>query len=127
MALFGRGGGDKARRPVEEAHPLVGRVIYCRICDKDLMFTRCWRRMVQMQKCPCCGLVFDNPAELYKRFQALCPQCAEPLEQPSFDYGFCDGCGSKYEIMEGSKPGLLPNRKQRAEMDKHGKAWSPYW
>lgn len=127
MALFGRGNSDKAKKGVEETHPIVGRVIYCRICDAERMFTRSWRRNMQMQKCPCCGAAFENPAALYQHFQPVCPRCAEPLEQPGFDYGLCDGCGSKYEIVEGAKPGLLPNQVQRAEMDKHGKSWSPYW
>ncbi len=80
---------------------------------------------MHVRQCPCCGLAFDDPVQLYRRFQAVCPQCAEPLEQPGFDYGLCNSCGSKFEIVEGTKPGLLPNRQQRAEMDKHGKVWSP--
>lgn len=127
MALFRRGGPDKPKGGLEETYPLVGRMIYCRICDAERMFSRAWRRGLLMRQCPCCKMEFENPALLYKRFQPICPRCAEPLEQPGFDYGFCDGCGSKFEIMEGSKPGLLPNYKQRAEMDKYGKAWSPYW
>ena len=48
----------------------------------------------------------------------------EFLEQPGFEYGQCDGCRSKYELVTGAKPGLLPNKQQRAEMDKVGKARS---
>ena len=127
MALFGR--GDKPApapgKPQEDLRPLVGREVYCRVCDAARMFTRCWRRGSVMRQCPCCGLVFENPAVPYKLFAPACPKCAEPLEQPGFDYGICDGCGSKYEIVEGTKPGLLPNFQQRKDMDRHGKAKAP--
>ncbi|MCC6143363.1 MAG: hypothetical protein IT368_06120 [Candidatus Hydrogenedentes bacterium] len=124
MALFGRGGkqGDADERH-PEFHPVVGRIINCGICGTARMFTRCWRRVRPMRKCPCCGLEFSAPGRLYAEFQPACPQCGEPLEQPGFDYGLCDACGSKYEIPEGAKPGLLPNRQQRAEMEKHGRVW----
>lgn len=124
MALFGR--RQKADKPGSaEVHPLVGRAVFCGVCGKEQMFNRCWRRASHVRQCPCCQLVFEDAAALYRRFQAVCPQCGEPLEQPGFDYGLCDGCGWKFEIVEGTKPGLLPNRQQRAEMDKHGKARSP--
>lgn len=127
MALFGRGkketsGGAQSSGML----PLVGRDVYCRVCESLQRFTRCWRRDGMVRQCPCCGLVFENPHELYKRFQPACPRCREPLEQPGFDYGLCDRCGTKYEIVEGAKPGLLPNRQQREEMDKHGKSWSKF-
>ncbi len=76
-------------------------------------------------QCPCCGLEFGDPEPFYKEIQPACPQCGEFLEQPGFEYGLCDGCGSKYELMPGTKPGLLPNKEQRAEMDTHGKVWRP--
>ncbi len=126
MALFGR--GDKVPAPEKPAsgeqgmHPIVGKTIYCRVCDADRMLTRCWRRTGMMRMCPSCGQAFENPRALYKRFAPSCPKCEEPLEQPGFDYGLCDGCGSKYEVVEGTKPGLLPNARQRAEMNKFGKA-----
>ncbi|HOK08348.1 MAG TPA: hypothetical protein PLT82_00745 [Candidatus Hydrogenedens sp.] len=126
MPLFGWGNSEK-KPTKEEVRPIPGRQIYCRICNGDRMFSRAWRRISHMTTCPCCGLEFPNLQEVYKRFQPVCPRCEEPLEQPGFDYGICDGCGSKYEITEGCKPGLLPNYKQRQEMNKYGKAWSPYW
>jgi hypothetical protein len=76
-----------------------------------------------VMRCSCCGLVFENPAALYKRLQAACPKCGEFLEQPGFEYGLCDGCGSRYELVPGTKPSLLPNRAQRAAMAKYGRAW----
>src|SRR5688500_1112153 len=111
MALFGRGNKDAVdpKSAGAETHPLVGRRVYCRICGDERQFTRCWRRTAMVRACTSCGLHFENPRALYAKFQPACPQCAEPLEQPGFDYGFCDGCGSKYEIMEGTRPGLLPN------------------
>jgi hypothetical protein len=107
-------------------HPIVGRPAWCRVCNREQQLSRCWRRTSQMTQCTACGSPFENPAALYRRFQPACPNCAEPLEQPGFDYGLCDGCGSKYEIVEGAKPGLLPNRQQRAEMEKSGKSWSKF-
>jgi len=77
-----------------------------------------------MTKCPCCGNVFENPEALYKKNQPRCPQCEEPLESPGFEYGFCDGCGSKFELVDSAAPGMLPNKQQRDEMNKFGKAWS---
>lgn len=127
MALFGRSdkgsSSGKSESTEQGANPLVGRTIYCRVCDGDRMLTRCWRRTGYVRKCPCCGLVFENPRLLYVKFQPTCPKCEEPLEQPGFDYGLCDGCGSRYEIVEGTKPGLLPNLRQRTDMNKHGRAW----
>lgn len=107
-------------QPPQETFPLVARQAWCSVCDAYTTFTRIWRRGAMMRKCPNCGALFENPALLYKRFQPACPRCAEPLEQPDFDYGLCDRCGSKFELMEGAKPGLLPNQQQRQEMDKHG-------
>lgn len=112
-----------AHRDSDSARPVVGREVFCRICDKRQQFSRCWLRVNFEVRCPCCGMAFENPAEPYMKFQAACPQCGENLEQPGFEYGLCDGCGSKYELVPGTKPGLLPNKKQRAEMEKHGKAW----
>lgn len=127
MALFGIGkkrGGDDGGERHAEVHPLVGRELHCGVCEDRRMFTRTWRRVRPMRGCPCCQTPFEDPARLYARHQPACPRCGEPLEHPGFDYGLCDGCGSKYEIVEGAKPGLLPNRQQRANMEKHGKAWS---
>lgn len=126
MALFGLGrrGAESPKKGGAQTYPIVGKTLYCRICDENRMFTQCWRRVNPPTKCGCCGLDFENPAALYKKHQPVCPRCAEPLEQPGFDYGLCDGCGSKFEIVEGTKPGLLPNQRQRAEMERHGKSWS---
>lgn len=114
----GKSGGDP------ETYPLVARQVWCSVCGGLRTFTQIWRRARMMQQCPNCGMVFQDPKQLYSRFQPACPKCREPLEQPNFDYGYCDSCGSKFEVMEGSKPGLLPNQRQRDEMDKHGKSWS---
>lgn len=127
MAMFGlgRGGaGGTPGKPKEETRPLVGRKVYCRICSDTRSFSRCWRRIEPMRQCPCCGLAFENLAAVYAQVQPLCPRCQEPLEVQNFDYGLCDTCGSKFEIMEGTKPGLLPNRAQRIEMDKFGRTRS---
>ncbi len=108
----------------QETFPLVKKEATCFVCGDTQTFTTVWRRVAMMKRCPNCGLVFERPEELYKRFQPACPKCEEPLEQPGFEYGFCDRCGSKFELMEGAKPGLLPNQAQREAMRKHGKSWS---
>ena len=108
----------------QETFPLMKKQAFCYVCNEQQTFTKVWRRAGMMQRCPGCGLVFERPEELYRRFQPSCPQCEEPLEQPQFEYGFCDRCGSKFELMDGTKPGLLPNQAQRDEMRKHGKSWS---
>ena len=125
MALFGKGDKAKPRgaQGGAEAVPVVGREAHCRICDAYRPFSKCWLRSKHMTRCPGCGIVFESPAQLYEKFQPSCPECGEFLEQPGFEYGLCDQCGSKYELVQGTKPGLLPNRQQRAEMDKHGKVW----
>ena len=127
MAIFGRGKaeGGRAQAGAAGATPLVARQAFCRICDDYREFTKCWQRTEHLKQCPCCGVAFDDPAGLYRRNQPMCPRCGEYLEQPGFEYGLCDGCGSKFEFVTGGKPGLLPNYKQREEMNKHGKAWSP--
>ena len=124
MALFSRGEKSPKQAPIpqEETHPIVGKEAYCRICDSDQQFTRCWHRVRMMRECPCCQFLFEDPRAYYALFQPACPKCGEYLEQPDFEYGLCDGCGSKFEIMDGSRPCLIPNRQQRAEMDQHGKA-----
>jgi len=127
VALFGK--GEKARaksqpiRNPNEAMPVVSRNAFCRICDDYRTFTKCWLRPRHMTQCPECGLAFGDVAELYKKFQPVCPKCGAFLEQPGFEYGLCDGCGSKFELVTGAKPGFLPNGQQRAEMEKLGKVW----
>ena len=129
MALFGRGAKakEKTQQSSGEAEvvPLVGQQIFCGECSTIRSFTKCWKRSAHVRQCPCCGMQFENPKALYKEFQPACPKCAELLEQPGFEYGMCDTCGSKYEVMAGTKPGLLPNKKQRAAMAKFGKVWNP--
>lgn len=122
--LFGKkDGAESPQKKVSQARPTVGRESLCRICSTRRQFTRCWLRVDMMTQCPGCGDEFQNPAQLYAQFQPLCPKCEEYLEQPGFEYGFCDVCGSKHELVTGAKPGLLPNRQQRAEMNKNGKIW----
>lgn len=125
MALFGLGdkrqGGDEP--PQSKSRPLAGHDAFCRVCDQHQQFSRCWLRVDPIGQCPSCKTVFENPAALYKQDQPTCPHCGEFLEQPGFEYGLCDGCGSKFELTAGTQPGLLPNLKQRAEMEKHGKVW----
>lgn len=124
MALFGRGKDSMEPPPKEATYPLTPRRAYCPVCSAEKVFTKMWRRAGMMAKCPCCGQLLENPALLYRQIQPACPRCEEPLEQPGFDYGFCDGCGSKFELVEGTKPGLIPNLRQRRERDKFGKSRS---
>lgn len=80
--------------------------------------TDCWRRLRYVSECECCGLVFTDVGALYEAHQPACPDCQELLEQPGFEYGLCDECGSKFEIVGDMIPNLLPNRAQREEMDR---------
>ncbi len=125
MALFGL--GDKHKRedgpPQSTARPLAAHEAFCRVCNRHQKFSRCWLRVNPLPECPCCKTIFENPDEIYKANQPLCPRCGEYLEQPGFEYGLCDGCGSKFELTTGTQPGLLPNAKQRDEMEKNGKVW----
>ncbi|MBI4556148.1 MAG: hypothetical protein HY706_01070 [Candidatus Hydrogenedentes bacterium] len=128
MALFGRGekpGTAGSAAQPSGANPTMGRRAFCRICNDYRNFSKCWLRAVPLNRCMCCGTVFDSPAKFYQRSLPVCPKCGEYLEHPGFEYGVCDGCNSKFELVGGAKPGLLPNRKQREEMNRHGKAWSP--
>lgn len=125
MALFGRRGDTPAEAPRERGEfPLPPRRAHCSVCAKEQSFTKSWRRNGMVRQCTCCGMVFENPAALYNLVQPVCPKCEEPLEQPNFDYGLCDGCGSKFELIENTKPGLIPNLRQRRERDSHGKSRS---
>lgn len=120
MALFRRGEESREGRTPDKA-PTAPRQAYCRICGAVRKFSRCWVRLRPVRQCEGCGAAFEDPAALYRKFQPRCPRCEELLEQPTFEYGTCDGCGSKYELVAGTPPSLLPNRQQRQEMDKHGK------
>jgi len=115
----------KPRQKPSQMLPVAAKKTFCRICGNVQSFSRCWRRIGTLTQCTCCAHTFENAEQLYERIQPECPQCGENLEQPGFDYGLCDGCGSKYELMEGTKPNLLPNRAQREEMAKRGKVWRP--
>lgn len=128
MALFGRGEKKEPSKETPEgsvARPVMGREALCRLCNKRPMFSRCWLRVDRCSRCSCCGLVFDDLNRVYGRIMPTCPRCGEYLEQPGFEYGLCDVCGSKYELVAGTKPSLLPNKAQRAAMEKRGRAWRP--
>jgi predicted RNA-binding Zn-ribbon protein involved in translation (DUF1610 family) len=124
VALFRKKKGQEQSK-VDSARPLVSRPsVFCRVCNAYRPFTRCWMRTAPVQVCTSCGAVFEDPAKLYDLHLPACPRCGEYIEHPGFEYGLCDACGSKYEIVEGAKPGLLPNKRQRDAMDLHGKARS---
>lgn len=120
VALFGRK-SSRQDPPSGGTRPVIGQAAFCGACGATRQFTQCWMRVGFVRQCPSCGMVFENPAELYERFQPACPRCDEFLEQPQFVYGLCDACGSKYELTPNAKPGLLPNKGQRDAMNKHGK------
>lgn len=126
MALFGRGKKESAESMAVEnpIAPLPGREAYCRICAGNTRFSRCWRRSGIVLQCPGCSQMMENPVAIYQKRQPACPHCAEPFESPGFEYGLCDGCGSKFELADGARPALLPNKTQRDEMDKFGISWS---
>lgn len=128
MALFGRGGDSRSSgsdsAPAAEVHTILGKQAFCRVCNKQSQLSRCWLRTKPMTKCACCNAPLPNAAELYKKRIPACPHCGEWLEHPGFEYGLCDDCGSKYEVTEGCRPTLIPNKQQRAEMDRIGRAWS---
>ena len=124
MALFRK---DKKEKTSADdsgdagAHVVIGRTAHSGVCRADRQFSRCWLRTKPMRQCPCCHTPFDSAHDPYAKFQPVCPRCDEPLETPGFEYGLCDACGSKYELVDGAKPGLLPNKKQRDEMNKVGR------
>ncbi len=130
MALFGGRRDNNRPTPSREGaapnpppgiRPLPAREVTCGVCDARRTFSRCWERTAPVAVCPGCRGRFDNPAALYRLPQPACPRCGEFLEHPGFQYGLCDTCGSKYEIVPGTKPGLLPNKAQRDEMNKVGR------
>ena len=125
MALFGKKDQDPhIDKAPPSAHQLAGKQAYCTVCGSYRQFSRCWRRTALVRKCSCCELVFESAEALYKKFLPSCPRCGEFLEHPGFDYGLCDKCGTKYELMDGTKPGMLPNKKQRDKMNVYGKSRS---
>lgn len=127
MALFRRNDAAKDEaKPASstpEARSVIARNVYCRICEAYTNFSKCWLRIKPLTKCMGCGTAWPNPRSLYEETQPSCPTCGEWLEFPGFEYGLCDVCGSKYELVEGAKPSLIPNKKQRDAMDAVGKSW----
>ena len=121
-----RGSSPNAPRGQQDegVRPIMGQVAFCRICDGHRQFSRCWLRAAPVQRCSCCGLAFPDPRKLYQQDLPTCPKCGEYLECSGFQYGLCDGCGSKFELMPGTRPGLLPNKKQRAQMNTAGRSRS---
>lgn len=126
MALFGRKEEEasKPAPPPQNVRQTAPRQAYCRICKKDQSFSKCWMRLRYVMQCMCCKTQFTDPRPLYAKNLPACPRCGEFLEQPNFEYGLCDGCGSKYEFVQGAVPSMLPNKSQRDAMEKHGKSWS---
>ena len=124
MALFRKSDDGKRGDVAGGKAPTLPQKAYCKICEGERSFTNCWRRVGYVTQCEFCREAIPDPAARYKDFQASCPRCEELLEQPNFEYGICDGCGSKYELVVGTLPGILPNRAQREAMKKHG-PWSP--
>ena len=118
MALFQKK-EPVGRRP--GTVPTTPTKIFCRICNAQREIVDCWLRTEAVTTCRGCGTVLENVAALYRRRQPACSACEEPLAQPGFEYGRCQKCGSKYELVSGTPPTLLPSRAQRAAMDRHGK------
>lgn len=118
MLFFGRKKDKNAGQPT---NPLVARRAFCSVCDTEQMFSKCWKRAAMVRQCTGCGTTLENSGQFYQDFQPQCPHCAEFLEHPGFDYGICDVCGSKFELPDGAKPGLLPNAEQRKRMGIFGK------
>lgn len=121
MSVFRKKTAGGPRNP--ETVPLPPTIAYCRICDDRATFTKRWRRVHVAGRCACCGLEFSAVPHMIEAFQPQCPRCFEYIEQPTFEYGECDGCGSKFELLDGTYPNLLPNKFQREQMDKVGKVW----
>jgi predicted nucleic acid-binding Zn ribbon protein len=132
MALFKRkqggdaapGGGGAGAPGEGQTQPLMAQTAWCRKCNADREFSQVWLRVRPAASCSCCGAAFDDVDALLHKNLPACPRCGEHLEHPGFQYGLCDGCGSKYELLQGAKPTLLPNAEQRKAMDQFGKSWS---
>jgi len=128
VALFGRKPEDNQQSPQAASSGMQAapaKRAFCRLCGDHQMFSKCWMHMGQLKTCGCCNTPFEDAAKLYGKNLPACPRCGEYLEQPGFVYGVCDGCGSKFELMDGAVPSLIPNLQQRRDMRKFGKAWSP--
>jgi hypothetical protein len=125
MALFsGKNKDTEKQGAAPPIRQVVGREVFCTICNAGRMFSRCWLRVAAVSKCSCCGLDFPDPEALYRKNLPVCTHCGEYLEHPGFEYGLCDGCGTKFELVQGAKPGILPNKQQRDKMSTYGKTWS---
>lgn len=125
MGLIRKSSKSGKSKQQQEVRPIIGKKVHCSVCRKDRPFTRCWLRVQHVRQCQCCGMQFESPAKLYNQTVPSCPHCGEYLEQPGFEYGLCDRCGSKFEVMSGTKPSLIPNKKQRSIMNKRGIARGP--
>jgi hypothetical protein len=129
MALFGKKRKEASTAnadpstPVDARRPMPPKQAFCQVCDAASKFSNCWLRVAHLNHCPCCKHPLPNVGMVYNQQQPACPRCGEYLEHPGFEYGLCDQCGSKFELMDGSKPGWLPNLEQRKAMAKHGKVW----
>ena len=53
MALFSKGGGVKG---AAEVFPLPPRTASCSVCRETRTFTKMWKRVLILQRCPGCGL-----------------------------------------------------------------------
>ncbi len=125
MGLFGRKDKEPAQGTAAAGtRPTMPRIAYCSVCNRDQQFSRCWLRTTLVTQCGCCGQAFQEPRAIYAQNLPACPRCGEFLEHPGFEYGLCDGCGSKFEVVQGTKPGLLPNKQQRDAMNRHGRSRS---
>lgn len=113
-------GGPAATSEVRQTAPVTA---FCRVCKAYKKFSRTWLRVSYVRTCPCCSVAVADVEQVYKSVLPTCRRCGEYLEHPGFQYGLCDGCGSKFELVAGGKPGLLPNKKQRDAMDRWGKTW----
>jgi len=113
---------DRMEPVRDSVQQLAPRQVYCRICDKETAFSQIWKRLSEQTYCMNCGHEFQEVAILYGRIAPRCPQCDEPLESRGFDYGLCDECTSKFELVPGTKPSWLPNQAQREEINKHGRS-----
>ena len=102
----------------------LARDAHCRLCNGPRHFSRCWLRPRMLTACTHCNTPFDNPKALYAMRQPACTHCGEFLEHPGFEYGLCDDCGSKYELVEGCVPSLLPNAEQRDAINRTGRSRS---
>jgi len=111
--------GEPARDNIQR---LPSREVFCRICNKATTFSHVWKRISPQSYCMNCGYEFPDVDLVYMPFGPRCPQCEEPLEAAGFDYGLCDECSSKYELVPHTKPSWLPNQAQREKINQQGRS-----